>query len=130
MLGKTKIGFGLSDLASLIKDTKKNASIYKDLIEDIEDFAEEHGFGFSTRARLVKEMKDQIDDLLRKMQEFEQINVVCPIKFCRQTIYTEFKELGQKIEKAVSDMTRRKWTHSLEHQWQQQYLPWINVFAN
>lgn len=108
VLGKTKIGFGLSDLASLIKDTKKNASIYKDLIEDIEDFAEEHGFGFSTRARLVKEMKDQIDDLLRKMQEFEQINVVCPIKFCRQTIYTEFKELGQKIEKTVSDMTKKK----------------------
>ena len=108
VLGKTKIGFGLSDLASLIKDTKKNASIYKDLIEDIEDFGEEHGFGFSTRARLVKEMKDQIDDLLRKMQEFEQINVVCPIKFCRQTIYTEFKELGQKIEKAVSDMTKKK----------------------
>lgn len=108
VLGKTKLGFGLTDLASVIKDTKKNASVYKDLIEEIEDFAEEHGFGFSTRARLVKEMKDQIDDLLKKMQEFEQINVVCPIKFCRQTIYTDFKELGQKIEKCVVDMSKKK----------------------
>jgi hypothetical protein len=108
VLGKTKLGFGLTDLASVIKDTKKNASVYKDLIEEIEDFAEEHGFGFSTRARLVKEMKDQIDDLLKKMQEFEQINVVCPIKFCRQTIYTDFKELGSKIEKCVVDMSKKK----------------------
>nr|ULF99739.1 MAG: putative polyprotein [Picornavirales sp.] len=108
VLGKTKIGFGLTDLASVIKDTKKNASVYKDLIEEIEDFAEEHGFGFSTRAKLVKEMKEQIDDLLKKMQEFEQINVVCPIKFCRQIIYNDFKTLGMTIEKCVVDMSRKK----------------------
>lgn len=108
ILGKTKLGFGLTDLASIIKDTKKNASVYKDLIEEIEDFAEEHGFGFSTRARLVKEMKEQIDDLLKKMQEFEQICVVCPIKFCRQTIYTDFKALGATIEKCVVDMSKKK----------------------
>nr|QJI53472.1 MAG: hypothetical protein [Riboviria sp.] len=108
ILGKTKLGFGLTDLASVIKDTKKNASVYKDLIEEIEDFAEEHGFGFSTRAKLVKEMKDQIDELLKKMQEFEQINVVCPIKFCRQTVYTDFKTLGATIEKCVVDMSKKK----------------------
>lgn len=108
ILGKTKLGFGLTDLASIIKDTKKNASIYKDLIEEIEDFAEEHGFGFSTRAKLVKEMKDQIDGLLRKMQEFEQINVVCPIKFCRQVVYNDFKELGITIERCVIDMSKKK----------------------
>lgn len=108
ILGKTKIGFGLADLAMLIKDTKKNASVYKDLIEEIEDFAEEHGFGFSTRAKLVKEMKEQIDDLLKKMQEFEQINVVSPIKFCRQIVYNDFKLLGITIEKSVVDMSRKK----------------------
>lgn len=108
ILGKTKLGFGLSDLASIIKDTKKNASVYKDLIEEIEDFAEEHGFGFSTRAKLVKEMKEQIDGLLRKMQEFEQINVVCPIKFCRQVIYNEFVQLGVIIERCVVDMSKKK----------------------
>jgi methyl-accepting chemotaxis protein len=108
ILGKTKLGFGFTDLASIIKETKRNTTIYKDLIEEIEDFAEEHGFGFSTRAKLVREMKDQIDNLLQGMQVYEQVAIVSPIKFCRQTVYAEFKALGQKIEQCVVDMSKKK----------------------
>jgi len=110
LLGPLLVGTNITDFTNFIRRSKKDAATMKEVIEELEDLAEEYGFGWSARSKFVKNLKTDFEDLIKSLAKFDMYLSTSPIRFCRKTEYDEFVKVGQKITEAVKNLATKSYS--------------------
>lgn len=91
-----------------LRNSQKDHDSVKRLIEEIEDMAEDLGMGFSTRTKVIRELKTQIEGLMVSLHEFDSIMAISPARFCRSDSYNKFLEVGKTLHKFKTEIATIK----------------------
>lgn len=98
LLGKTAtpVDF-LSAFIKNLHNAKIESAGLSSLIKEVEDLAEQFGFGFSERAKFVAEMKNDIGEMITSIAEMKLLAGTHCAAFCRPIQMKKFRDLGAKI---------------------------------
>nr|ULF99687.1 MAG: putative polyprotein [Picornavirales sp.] len=110
ILGPLVLGTKIADFSNYLGNTKKSMASYKFLIEEIENIAEECGFGFSGRAKFVSELKKDFEGCLADMADFEAYLVTSPIRFCRTETFERFTRLGATLNGFIKNLATKQYS--------------------